>query len=1031
MSVVAPEGFAAAGGHVGIKAAGVAGLRRRRLHDRGARVGGRGLHDQPALPPHPSRSRGRTSPRRAGRARAVVVTSGNANAATGASGLGRAPRRCATAVAGALGARDRRGARRPDRAHRGAVRLRRRARPAVRALCALGGHDRARRRRRGRDAILTTDSRPKTFVATHGGFRVGAMAKGAAMLAPNLATMLAVLTTDAAVRARRCSRAPPRRGRRRRSTASTSTARRRPTTPWSSLASGLAGPVSPELARRRAHRGVRVARAPDGRRRRRRDAGPRRSRCAGAASDHQAHAAARAVAGSLLVKCSLNGADPYWGRVVAELGRRGRRLRARPRDRALRRRSPSASGGEGVDHDAAAVAAHLAGRHVELALRPRARRRRGVGALLRPRAGLPRREPDDVVTADARHASRRRRGDPGRGAAVHPAVPRGGRRRQVRRGGARGRRRRRRGALASFAEDVALLRSVGLAPVVVHGGGPQIAELLATARALERVRRRAPRDRRRDPRHRPDGARRQGQQRARRGHQRATGRSRSGSRASTRTCLRVELRDEELGFVGDVDAVDPTLLHGLLAQGLVPVVATMGSDTLGQAYNVNADAVAGALAAALRAAKLVVLTDVDGIRRDPADPATRVARLGGRRARGAWSPSGAATGGMAPEGHGLRRRAARRRRRGAPPRRPRRPRRPARAVHGPRRRDDGDARRRASTRGGHVTKTQRQHRIAQLLAEVPVTSQAHLVGAPARRRDHRHPGDGLEGPRRARRGQGALARTGAARSRCRARSAAAPAAPEHLRRVLSEWVVDVASAGPMVVVKTPPGCAHVVASALDRGVLPATLGTVAGDDTIFVVVDERVGGAAVAAQLREVAGLEPAARTPPARAAPRRDEARSMRWHDAWCSPTAGGSTPPSRCAGCKRSGTSRSTAWPSTSARRADTGPVGQRGARRPRARRGGGGLHGRRRARRDGRGVLRARAPRQRPLRGQVPARLGAVATRHRAAPRRRGRAASAPTPSRTAAPARATTRSASRSACARSPRTSRSSPRAACGG
>ena len=63
----------------------------------------------------------------------------------------------------------------------------------------------------------------------------------------------------------------------------------------------------------------------------------------------------------------------------------------------------------------------------------------------------------------------------------------------------------------------------------------------------------------------------------------------------------MELRDEGLGFVGDVDSVDPTLLHGLLAQGLVPVVATMGSDTLGQAYNVNADAVAGALAAALGA----------------------------------------------------------------------------------------------------------------------------------------------------------------------------------------------------------------------------------------------------------------------------------------------------------------------------------------------------------------------------------------------------------------------------------------------
>jgi acetylglutamate kinase len=89
-------------------------------------------------------------------------------------------------------------------------------------------------------------------------------------------------------------------------------------------------------------------------------------------------------------------------------------------------------------------------------------------------------------------------------------------------------------------------------------------------------------------------------------------------------------------------------LHGLLAQGLVPVVATMGSDTDGQAYNVNSDLVAGALAAALHATKLVVLTDVDGIRRDPADPATRVAKLDADQLE-AMVASGSAAGGMAPK----------------------------------------------------------------------------------------------------------------------------------------------------------------------------------------------------------------------------------------------------------------------------------------------------------------------------------------------------------------------------------------------
>jgi len=153
-----------------------------------------------------------------------------------------------------------------------------------------------------------------------------------------------------------------------------------------------------------------------------------------------------------------------------------------------------------------------------------------------------------------------------------------------------------------------------------------------------------------------------------------------------------------------------------------------------------------------------------------------------------------------------------------------------------------------------MTKTQRQHRIAQLLASTAVTSQAQLVGLLR--------GEGITAT------QATVSRDlvelGAVKVRgldgqraltLPASAVPAPAAPEHLRRVLSEWVVDVSSAGPLVVVKTPPGCAHVVASALDRGLVAATLGTVAGDDTIFVVVDEAVGGAGVATQIRQIAGL--------------------------------------------------------------------------------------------------------------------------------------------------------------------------------
>jgi transcriptional regulator of arginine metabolism len=77
---------------------------------------------------------------------------------------------------------------------------------------------------------------------------------------------------------------------------------------------------------------------------------------------------------------------------------------------------------------------------------------------------------------------------------------------------------------------------------------------------------------------------------------------------------------------------------------------------------------------------------------------------------------------------------------------------------------------------------------------------------------------------------------------------------DHLRRVMGEWVADVNHSANLVVLRTPPGCAHVVASALDRSGLPSILGTVAGDDTIFCVATEKVGGARLAKQLRELAG---------------------------------------------------------------------------------------------------------------------------------------------------------------------------------
>jgi transcriptional regulator of arginine metabolism len=81
-------------------------------------------------------------------------------------------------------------------------------------------------------------------------------------------------------------------------------------------------------------------------------------------------------------------------------------------------------------------------------------------------------------------------------------------------------------------------------------------------------------------------------------------------------------------------------------------------------------------------------------------------------------------------------------------------------------------------------------------------------------------------------------------------------APEdHLRRVFGDWVVEVSHSANLVVLRTPPGSAHVVGSALDRSGLPEVLGTVAGDDTLIVVVSEAAGGAAVARHLSDLAGL--------------------------------------------------------------------------------------------------------------------------------------------------------------------------------
>jgi transcriptional regulator of arginine metabolism len=152
-------------------------------------------------------------------------------------------------------------------------------------------------------------------------------------------------------------------------------------------------------------------------------------------------------------------------------------------------------------------------------------------------------------------------------------------------------------------------------------------------------------------------------------------------------------------------------------------------------------------------------------------------------------------------------------------------------------------------------KTQRQHRISGLLEHHAVSTQEQLVELLS--------ADGVEAT------QATVSRDleelGAVKVRVAGGDAvyALPELPSkqvapgaHLRRVLGDWVVEVASSGNLVVLRTPPGSAHVVGSALDRSGFHGIVGTVAGDDTVLVVASEDVGGIELASRLSEIAGFD-------------------------------------------------------------------------------------------------------------------------------------------------------------------------------
>lgn len=177
-----------------------------------------------------------------------------------------------------------------------------------------------------------------------------------------------------------------------------------------------------------------------------------------------------------------------------------------------------------------------------------------------------------------------------------------------------------------FATDVVLMRLVGMNPVVVHGGGPQITELMRRlGKEPEFV----------------DGRRVTDEETVDIVRMALVGKvnreivasvNRHGSYAvglsgEDAGLIRAAQRDPRLGFVGDVSGIDPTIVLRLLREELIPVIATVGVDESGQAYNVNADTVAGAVAEALHAEKLVYLTDVAGIYGNWPDETSLISRV--------------------------------------------------------------------------------------------------------------------------------------------------------------------------------------------------------------------------------------------------------------------------------------------------------------------------------------------------------------------------------------------------------------------
>ncbi|MDG2351191.1 MAG: acetylglutamate kinase [Acidimicrobiales bacterium] len=178
-----------------------------------------------------------------------------------------------------------------------------------------------------------------------------------------------------------------------------------------------------------------------------------------------------------------------------------------------------------------------------------------------------------------------------------------------------------------FAQDIVLMHSVGIKPVVVHGGGPQIGDLVERLGLSTEFK---------------DGQRVTDKETLEIAQMVLVGKVNTdivssinvhspiavGLSGGDSKLIEATQRDSSLGYVGDVVKINPSIVNCLMEENLIPVISTIGTDSNGQAYNINSDTVAAALAGSLKAERLLYLTDVEGLLEDVSDPESKISKIG-------------------------------------------------------------------------------------------------------------------------------------------------------------------------------------------------------------------------------------------------------------------------------------------------------------------------------------------------------------------------------------------------------------------